>query len=437
MGRAIILAYYFPPMVGAASDRAAAFARHLPAAGWTPTVVTPRQGLYHRDLRQELPQVRVLRTASPELSRALQGIARRRKPGQAVGSSLEVRPALAHTAAAPIRRLVREWIYLPDAQIGWIPFAITATRKALEEGISRPAVLISSSVPISAHLAARSVAKRTGTPWIADFRDPWSTVSDSIRPRSGLRKRIDHSIEARIARDADRVLVTSEAVAEAFRHVHPELEPSSLRVIRNGFEPITSRHREGGTKDDVLRLVFAGSVPPQVSVVPLLSGIARVNGRQPGHVVLRVCGPAERWKEASKELGGLDWLELEGPVSASVARLAVGSAAANVLCLPGAEYSGIVAAKLYEYLGARRPILGVLPPGSEMERLCRRHGDLRLISPYDASRVGAAITKLLEEKRRGLLDRPVRPVEDVDALSWRARTKELSEVLEEVARPST
>src|SRR3981081_1613646 len=70
-GRVLMIAHHFPPAGGSGSNRALAFARHLPNYGWTPTVLTPATvGATNRDRRlpdERPPGLRVVRTRSWEV----------------------------------------------------------------------------------------------------------------------------------------------------------------------------------------------------------------------------------------------------------------------------------------------------------------------------------------------------------------------------------
>ena len=433
---AVILAYHFPPMVGAPSSRAAALARHLPASGWTPIVVTVRSGHFHRDPRQEVPPVSVDRTASPEIARAVHALQRRRwrldasVPLKIRSAHPEVRPAHTGSFAGAARQFIREWIYVPDGRVGWIPFAAGAARRALAS-TPGPAVLVSTSPPISAHLAASVVAARKRIPWVAEVRDPWSTDSDRVRPRSAARRRLDRAIEAMVVRRADAVVVTADRTAAEFGSAHPTLGPENVHVIRNGFEP---QELDGSppTRRDRLTFVFVGSVPEFVSVEPLVAAMSRVARRRPGEFTLRVLGPAGPWEAAAERVGDVEWLQLEGLTPPSHARAAASSASVNVLWRPREEDALIVAAKLYEYLGARRPILAILPEDSEMESLGRRFGDLRAVHSYDVGELERAVNGLIDEHRSGSLERAVEPPEPLEELSWETQVGRFGELLDEL-----
>src|SRR5215213_10217787 len=63
--RALVIAYYFPPLGGAGVQRTLKFVRYLPEFGWRTTVVSTRSRIYRtwdRSLLREIPaQTRVVR----------------------------------------------------------------------------------------------------------------------------------------------------------------------------------------------------------------------------------------------------------------------------------------------------------------------------------------------------------------------------------------
>ena len=60
------------------------------------------------------------------------------------------------------------------------------------------------------HLLGLRLKQATGLPWVADFRDPWSTMDylNEFHLTSITRKRIQ-SMERDVIQTADRLLVTS------------------------------------------------------------------------------------------------------------------------------------------------------------------------------------------------------------------------------------
>src|SRR5207302_10995832 len=122
---------HFPPDAATGAHRARAIARHLPAHGWRPVVVSPRHGPHASQdlaLLKGLPEdLVVYRTPAPNMvscGTAVRDWAKR----------LFRRPA-AHTETGPAEGPAAEdrasgkgwtewaswWLQIPDMAIGWVP----------------------------------------------------------------------------------------------------------------------------------------------------------------------------------------------------------------------------------------------------------------------------------------------------------------------------
>ena len=192
-----MVCYYFPPLGGIGSVRALRFASLLPEFGWQPTVLAPSRGAYYRDPSLAFPEGQVVRTRSLELSRT-------GKRAFALGGDDTVPAPLGRGTARRLRAFARRWVYRPDAQVGWYPFAVTAGRALLRRKSFD--VVFSSSFPITAHLIARRLARDFTLPWVAEFRDVWT---DAAEYDSAARRRSDQRTERTLLRDADAVVTVS------------------------------------------------------------------------------------------------------------------------------------------------------------------------------------------------------------------------------------
>ncbi len=430
MRSVVLIAYYYPPLSGVAAERSAAFARHLEVLGWRTVVVTARDGHFHR-AESTGPEVRVERTRSVELSRLFRaGFASVTGAGASEDAALA--PLETGGVGAALRRLAREYVYVPDAQVGWIPFAVHATNRTARELEGTP-VLLSSSVPYSAHFAAMRVSRRLGLPWVAELRDPWSTCHPTLRPRSRMRRALDRRFEARVLRRADAVVVTSETTRSGILEAHPDLAPSAVHVVYNGFEPM-DRPAGAAAAEGPLELLYAGRVAPGVSVGPLLDAVSALAARRPGSIRLRIVGPVEPWLTKAAELPDHeDWLVADGVASPLKAREAMVRASVNVVLLPGDPHRDRVPGKLFEYLGARRPILAVVPPGSEMEELAVQYGDVRTVGDNEASAIRTELTALIDEHRAGRLVEARITAAAVQSLTRTSQARRMADVLTSVA----
>jgi glycosyltransferase involved in cell wall biosynthesis len=401
--RVVFLAYYFPPLIGIASERAASLSRHLLNLGWEPTVITTRRGFYHRAAASGEFEFPVIRTPSLELSRLLRRAYVGARHDLRSVPTTTVRAVEAGRFGRVARRLVRDFAYVPDAQVGWIPFAAAAAARAVG-GASPHGVLFSTSVPYSSHLAAMAASRRSGAGWVAEFRDPWSTSIPPARTVHPLRQRIDWSLEDRIVRNADHVIVTSEATRLQYLESHASLPPERISVVTNGFEPIPAG--EPPASDEQMTILYAGTVATGEDLAPLLAVLDQVHARRPGCFRLRVLGPPEPWRPRADSTPERPWLKLDGIVTPESAREAMANSSALLLAQTSPAYRTVIPGKVFEYVGVRRPVISIAPPASEMSAIIRAHGDARWVSPDRLHTLGSTVEELADEHIAGTLQAP-------------------------------
>jgi hypothetical protein len=428
----IVLAYYFPPLVGIASERAFAMTQALSELGWQPVVITPRSGFFHRALSVPEEPWPVVRTNSIELSR---GLRRAYRIGSAAStpSDGEVTPVAGGRVADRLRGLVRDFVYVPDGQIGWLPFARRALQQNLETAGSR-CVVLSTSVPYSAHLAAMS-ATRGRIPWVAEFRDPWTTGAHAGRSPHPARQRVNRALERRIVTRADHVIVTSHSTREDLLAAHPDLAPQRISVVTNGFVPAPDRRRP--PPGEPMTILYAGTVNVGEDLAPVIAAFDRLDAAHPGSFRLRVMGPAERWDAWAAEGGRRPWLQIMGLVTPAEARAAMSESSALLLLQTHSAYDRILPGKAFEYIGVRRPILALISAQGELANLLTAHADARVVPREDPSLLDEQLRILLAEHQRGELQGPRVEEELTRPLTRREQAVQLSAVLDAVVRGET
>lgn len=388
MRRVLMVAYYFPPLGGIGSLRAVKFATYLPEFGWEPTVLAPRDGAYYRDPSLTFSEERVLRTASFEVSRLGK---------RAVGAGgTDTEPAAVGPTLAIVRRLVRRWIYHPDAQVGWYPFAVAAGRRALRE--MRFDAIFSSSFPITAHLVARRLHRDSGVPWIAEFRDPWADVAANTRD-GDRRDRLERSLLG----DADAIVTVSPAWRDRFL----EKRAAHVHVVTNGFDPADL---PAAPPIDEFVVTHLGSFYPRSQDLRAVwEALKRMRALEPA-LRLRVKFVGEVAGEVREQIAGYgltDVLEVTGFLPHRAALAA--TMASSVLIAAGFRpehpfYRGVVPAKLFEYLGTGLPVVYVAAADTDAARLLGGHRACHVVEPGD---VDAALNALAASRREGRVQRDV------------------------------
>jgi glycosyltransferase involved in cell wall biosynthesis len=390
--RVLVVAYYFPPLGGGGVNRTLKLVRGLAASGARTLVLTVDGAAWTRDagLCAEVPPTtRVLRLPNPDWGRVAAWRDARRHAGA------ERRPA----ASAGAGRL-RRWL-VPDLCAGWS--ALAAPVAALLAASRAVDVVYTTCPPYSAH-APGLLARRLGLPWVADFRDAW-TDCPTRRDLPGWRRALERRMETAVWRRADRVLFASDAARERALRRAPWLAARSETLLtgfdRAEFEAWSHVEPPSGG----LELVHAGSVcvnHMERSLDGLLDALRAWRARDPQAVAalrVRLVGAEPGVAERVAAAG------LAGPVAVEprVARRALPGRlrrahAALVLAEPGRFGGDPIPGKVFDAVGAERPILALTGSGALAE-LVRRRSLGEALDPRDAD----GIARVLDGWRRLVL----------------------------------
>ncbi len=392
--RVLLVGSHFPPRGGVGGLRLLKFARYLPEFGWEPVVLTSTvQGEpYLDDTLGAQAAAEVVRTAALSLTPAHTWL-RRRVPGAAGRNGRSGRGVRARA----------RWLLVPDEKIGWLPWAVAQGRRLLSS--RRFDAILSTSPAATSHLVA--LLLRAMRPWVADFRDPWSTHAVLYFP-TPWHRRVARRLEHKVVATAARVTCTTPAIAAALAHAHADVPPDRFVVLENGFDP---EDFVGLVRVPRSRLTFlhAGSFPaftagPARNPVVLLDAVAALMTRRPDlrlRVSLELAGPGEEHLRTLVQARRLDGVaRVRGFLSHHEALQAMVDADVLVLVGGAAERTS-VAAKTFEYLAAGRPILALLPEG-ENARVCRDAGVPWVVPPDDRGAVEAALEGMIQEGREGM-----------------------------------
>lgn len=384
-------------------QRTAKFLKYLPRYGWQSTVVTCRPHgyfAYDDSLLREVEEagVAIRRAASWDPTRLFGPRATVRMPRESVRQGLSA---------------LSQWIFVPDNKIGWIRPALRQALAALRE---TPCDLIySSAPPYASHLAAARLARKTGLPLVLDFRDDWVGNPRHIYPTPWHRA-LSTRLEGRALRAADRIVVIDDAKRDGLAERHPDIPAAQdIRIVPHGYDPedFAGAPRIPGLDADPNRftLLYSGVFYHAQSPEPFLRGLAALAESKPAlrkrvRAVFAGLLPASARRLVERLRIG-DLVHYVGYLphrDATKALLAADMLWMTIGRAPGCDR--ISTGKIYEYFGARKPILGLVPEGVEREAL-RAYGAVRIVEPDAAPEVvAAALEQCYEAWRAGRLPQP-------------------------------
>jgi glycosyltransferase involved in cell wall biosynthesis len=401
-GRVLMLAHHFPPMGGSGSNRALAFSKYLPMHGWRPTVLTAAcEFAANRDdslLRQLPPQLSVIRTRSLE-PRPLQKPPRSTPPPPSLHPEYEAAPVTQSVTYSRFRSNIGHLRRFPDAHIGWLPFVL---RAALREHYD---VAHSSSGPFTSHLVGLLLKRASRKPWVAELRDGWYRWNRAIFPDyPAWRDALERRLEAAAIRSADRVVLVTERMAEAFRWQYRDCPAEHFSVVPNGFDPAQFGQARPRDPHKEWVVVHAGALYYGRSLATLLEATRRLVEHDADfarNFRLRLLGSLDASARREVERGGLSsHIEVIGQTDHATAIDAMRNADALLLVAnttPGAEAT--VPGKLFEYLAIGRPVVAIAPAESSTADVLRQTGGGWLAAAGDVDSIARALRHAHAERQ--------------------------------------
>jgi hypothetical protein len=413
----LFLAYLFPPIANAGTQRPLKFAKYLPQFGWDPLVVTAQRISEHRRderLLEDLPlDMRVVRV--PMLSDRI----------GAVAGTLGLGMMKRETIAAGISERLRDHWKSPDDYALWRPTARRAAMK-LYRAVGFDAIY-ATGFPWTSLLTGMDVSKLTGRPLVADFSDLW--ISEDLRASDGLDH--DRQMEGEVVNHAAAVLSISSKMTERMIAAHPSANPAKFYTVPNGFDPSDMARIEPWPHQR-FRVVYTGDSQPGNGLDHLYDAIEAIARTEPA-VLANVEVMAAGFEPGPAHKRGLsEYIDELGVLSRDDTVALMRSA--DVLYLrnfEGIRQDWRLPGQIFEYLATGRPLLAVAQPDGEAGRLIKRIGGGVVVDPSDTTRLRQI---LADAFRRGVLETPKHDQVLLRAFERPALTRLLASVLETVTR---
>ena len=267
----LIFTYYWPPSSAGAVWRFLKISKYLLDYNWIPIIVTVNKGAYSaidKSLTEEIPErIRVYKTKSVDpylIYNFLQGKKDKQLP-EALSKSSEK-----ETLFQKLSLFIRGNFFIPDPKIGWIPFAVKKGKEIIKNYPIK--AIITTGPPNSIHLIGQKMRNRYNTPWIMDFRDPWTSnyIVKELMHRSKIAEKIDKKLENKALKFADCITGISPGLLKEFRD-----RAKNIETIYNGFDEEDFSYYEKETQH-IFTLSYIGSLKPIQNILALWKAIAEL-----------------------------------------------------------------------------------------------------------------------------------------------------------------
>lgn len=367
MKKVLIITYYWPPAGGPGVQRWLKFAKYLPVFDIQPIVYVPENPTYpiiDTDLEHEVSEkVIVLKNKIIEPY----GIAAifSKKNTKGISSGIIPNPKK-QTTLQKLMLWVRGNLFIPDARVFWVKPSVKYLKKYIQENAID--TIITSGPPHSLHLIGLQLKKDLKVNWLADFRDPWTTIGyHSALKLSGYADKKHKALESEVLNTADAIIVTSKTTKTEFER----LTSKPIEVITNGYdvEKVTKQ-----PLDEKFTLAHIGSFLSDRNPKILWESISELineNSEFAKSFELKLIGKvSQEVLDTIAQYGLNTYLNNLGYVSHQEA--VEHQRKSQVLLLieiDSEETRSIIPGKVFEYMVSERPIVAIGPKDSDFAEM--------------------------------------------------------------------
>lgn len=359
MKKALIITYYWPPAGGPGVQRILNIVENLPKNGWEPIVLTvkkPSAPAIDKSLLSRIPQnckIYKTRTSEPfEVYKKLTG----KKAGSALPKNISLEKQASFSEK--LSHWIRANLFIPDARKGWKRFLVREGMHIIKN--EKPDLIFSTSPPHSLQLGAMSLAKKSGLPWIADLRDPWTEAYwESTMPKTKASEKKNQNYEKQVLNYADHITTVGKGIAGLLQNKTNK----PISVIYNGFRKVDNSK----TSSEYFEIVHLGNLSAMQSCNELFEAIELIAPVLKKQIKLVFIGTLA--KEHQIKLKKMTHVQFELldflPYNDMIKR----ARQSSLLFLPrlNSSYSkSLISAKLFDYLALNRPILAIADKYSDI-----------------------------------------------------------------------
>ena len=358
MKKVLVITYYWPPSGGAGVQRWVKFIKYFKDQNINPFIISvdpdfASYPLIDNSLKNDIPDnANVYLTKTNEPYSFYKKINNNQTPY--AGFANEGRPNFFQKIA----RFIRGNFFIPDSRKGWNNFAYKKAVEILEkENID---TVITTSPPHSTQLIGLKLKETQNIKWIADLRDPWTDIyyyKSMLHTKWAKQK--DLNYEKRVIEKSDKVVVVSDSIKQLLLNKSNLVKESKIHIIPNGFDDddflVSSKNN-----NSKFLLSYVGTITKDYPLDSIKKSISNLN------INLEFTGKAD---EPTKLLLN-EVASFNNHVKHKESINLLLASDMLLLVIPKiSNNKGILTGKLFEYLGARKPILCIGPTDGDAAKI--------------------------------------------------------------------
>jgi len=387
----LMIAYYFPPDSSSGALRPLFFAKHLEDLGAKVTVLTAKEEYYlpeqprdhdlvkHVKKNTDIVRVNVLRPREAVIGLknklfSQNFSAQDKKLDTKSMCAFPTHPGLSEkkTFYQQMKDTFTDLLSSPDPHVGWVPDAVRfgmdiIRRKNID-------IIFATGSPWSSLIAGVVLKRKTGTPVILDFRDPWVSNPGFVQ-RGRIVSKIEIAMEEKVVSIADAIIANTEELRKDFLKKYSFLKKDRVHTVSNGFEGYIS---SSAPRNKRFTITHAGVLYFSRSPRELLEAILHLISKgKISHNEIQITFVGEFDIEDSRTSELIENLTLKGAMNL-IPRVPYHEAIkyqlkSDVLLIIQPGFPLQIPRKLYEYMAMKRQIFAIADINSATTRIIKEY----------------------------------------------------------------
>lgn len=398
MFKVLVIAYYYPPMGLSGVQRTLKFVKYMKQYNWEPTVITTgNTGYFAHDLsllkESDEADVRVIRTEANDPYSMMAKYKTMKMPPESLRRTLS---------------RISKTFFIPDNKTSWAEKAYQKAKELLQNETFD--IIYVSIPPFSAFNIAARLSRETDIALFVDYRDLWTgnQFEFNLTP---YHRHLHKKMEYADLKTADKIVAVNRRIKEKLLKTFQFLTFEDVIILPHGYdEDDFQKAKPIERMNNKMRITYSGIFYEFITPKYFLKAFKKLSQERPDvaeNIELHFLGHLrkENMKLVNKlglqayvtDYGYLEHTDaIRRIISSDVLWFMIGNHASAETITPG---------KLFEYFGARKPIIACAPEGAA-RAAAQEYGASFITDPDNVDQIKDAILQAHKLFRKGQLPKP-------------------------------